>query len=243
MHIAGSHTTKKTQADETEPLVLGVTGHRDLRPEDFPDLEQVLRRIFSTLLEHEPERTVSLLSPLAEGADRLVADSALEYGAELIVPLPMKKEFYATDFQTAGSRSEFERLLLKAASAFVVPFGRSFHPDEICKYGTARDYHYGLVGAYIVQNCHVLIALWNGLASPAPYGTADVVGYALRGIPDEYHHLRTMSGSAENCIPVIHVVSPRVRDAATNGEPLSFHVIYPDGSGSRSFGTEWLESL
>lgn len=36
----------KHNLDPTIPLIVGVTGHRDLRPDDLPQLEQQVRNIF-----------------------------------------------------------------------------------------------------------------------------------------------------------------------------------------------------
>src|SRR5437773_400418 len=59
------------------PLVIGITGHRDLRGEDRAALEQQVRGIFMDLRNRYPATPLYLLSPLAEGADRLVARVAL----------------------------------------------------------------------------------------------------------------------------------------------------------------------
>jgi hypothetical protein len=55
------------------PLVIGVTGHRDLRSEDRETLAGRLREIIAELRVRYPHTPLILLSPLAEGADRLAA--------------------------------------------------------------------------------------------------------------------------------------------------------------------------
>src|SRR5438445_7431315 len=102
------------------PLVIGVTGHRDLRPTDHTELEEKVRSFFKQIREKYPHTPLTLLSPLAEGADRLVARVALKLGSRLIVPLPMRRELYERDFTTAASRAEF-RELLESAQHFVLP--------------------------------------------------------------------------------------------------------------------------
>src|SRR5271170_1986978 len=96
------------------PLVIGVTGHRDLRAEDLVELKKKIRRILRTLKKRYPATPIILLSPLADGADRLAADVALEVGARLVVPLPMPQHLYELDFQSPGSLAEFHRLLARA---------------------------------------------------------------------------------------------------------------------------------
>src|SRR5262249_58414221 len=97
------------------PLVVGVTGHRDLRDEDVPRLEQEVTAIIAGLrrdyLEGDHDTPIIVLSALAEGADRLVARVALKAGARLIAPLPMPLDEYRRDFEPglkAGHVAEFE---------------------------------------------------------------------------------------------------------------------------------------
>ena len=103
------------------PLVLGVTGHRDLRPEDRDRLKDKVRSVLQDLQTEFARRPLLLLSPLAEGADRLVAEVALELGAELIAPLPLPREEYEKDFETEASRSEFAHQLGQARAWFDLP--------------------------------------------------------------------------------------------------------------------------
>jgi hypothetical protein len=58
---------------------------------------------------------------LAKGADSLVAGIALEMGARLIVPVPMRRELYESDFTEPGTRVLFEKLIGMADSVFVLP--------------------------------------------------------------------------------------------------------------------------
>jgi len=75
---------------------------------------------------------VLVLSPLAEGADRFVARVGLEWGARLIVPLPMPVASCEGDFEEPGSVDEFRALLKKAELSFVLS------PDSILNLSAAR---------------------------------------------------------------------------------------------------------
>src|SRR5260370_27102082 len=89
------------------PLIVGATGHRDLRDEDVPRLEQEVAGIFATLkhdyLGSDGQTPILVLSALAEGADQLVARVAISQGARLVAPLPMALEEYRRGF-VAGAR-------------------------------------------------------------------------------------------------------------------------------------------
>ncbi len=75
-------------------LSIGVTGHRDLIPAEEPALREQVRAFFQQLRDDFPELELQLLTPLAEGADRLVTGVAQEMGIPFIVVLPMPQEIY-----------------------------------------------------------------------------------------------------------------------------------------------------
>ena len=99
-----------TQSSNALPLVVAVTGHRDLVAEEAPIIRQRVRLFLEDLAARYPDRQLSVMSPLAEGADQLVAEVALELGLQLTVPLPMNKALYATDFASTESQQQFELL-------------------------------------------------------------------------------------------------------------------------------------
>lgn len=160
-------------------LRVGVTGHREL-PEDDALSTQVARalgmaRELITSVVSSDALTVRLrvISPIAEGADRLIAHAALtDDTTELEVPLSMPREQYAEDFETADSKNEFDSLLKQAQ--FVTVMSDS----------TTREEAYERAGRYVVDRCEVLIALWDGEASRGRGGTAEIVAYARdAGVP------------------------------------------------------------
>ena len=106
-----------------------------------------------------------MLSPLAEGADRVVAECALRAELPLHVILPMPRPDYVEDFH-GDSRSEFERLLDLASQV------ETLAPQP------SRSESYLAVGRYVVDHCDILIAVWNGEPTGGPGGTADTVAYA-----------------------------------------------------------------
>ena len=69
-------------------LIVGVTSHRDIDPAQLPALRAQVREALSMLQAEFPELPLVIVSALAEGGDRLVAEEGLALGARLIVPLP-----------------------------------------------------------------------------------------------------------------------------------------------------------
>ncbi len=167
------------------PLVIGVTGHRDLLPEELPLLEQRVRDFFENLRASYPGLPLEVLSPLAEGADRLVARVALELGIRLMVPLPMHKDLYLEDFEEPQSRDEFDALIAQG-QPFEVPEWPM--PDSPPDPSTERELQYARLGVFIASHCHILLALWDGMSSSQIGGTAQVI---------EFHQRDYMPGVSE----------------------------------------------
>lgn len=147
-----------------EKITVAITGHRDMVETDA--LKEEVSAYFDGLLTKSRELT--LLSPLADGADRFVAEVFLEKQQthphlSLVVPMPFSQERYMDDFDTA-SKQEFLELLAKADGAFQVP--------------SMGDTPYAELGKYLVNVCDELLALWDGTYNGKAGGTGDVVGYA-----------------------------------------------------------------
>ena len=80
--------------DHALPLVVAVTGHRDVPEHECDGVTKQAEKFLSDLMRDFAERRIVVMSPLAEGADRMVARVALELGLDLIVPLPMEQSEY-----------------------------------------------------------------------------------------------------------------------------------------------------
>ena len=205
----------------TAPLIIGVTGHRDLEPDDVPKLQHKVKHIFARLREKYPSTPLLVLSPLAEGADRLVARVGLELGARLVAPLPMQAALYEADFEEPGSVDEFRTLLAKAACAFEVAPVRD--PESIRAPGPARDLRYQIAGSYVVKQSQILIALWDGVDSGKTGGTSEMVRLRTEG-----------AAGAEDCdlrppelFPVFHILTPRRSNPHRSSEAFHLREIYP----------------
>jgi len=167
-------------------VCFGVTGHRTLH--DIPALSSSLRDFLNTgyLKAFTPEAqqalttatntpiTFSTISPLAEGADRLVADVVLKHGGILEALLPMPVDEYEKDFITPESKREFREFLAQSQRVTVTECGVALDDPNY------RQKSYLRVGEETVARCDILIALWDGLPSRGMGGTADIVALALK---------------------------------------------------------------
>jgi hypothetical protein len=205
------------------PLVIGVTGHRDLRPDEMPGIRSRVRELFEGLLEQFPARTLRLLSPLAEGADRLVANVALELGLELAVVMPMPRVIYETEFSSAESVAEFDALHARAFEVFELPIARNGTLESISRPGRARDLQYAQSGVFLSAHCHILLALWDGKTSGQLCGTAQVV---------RFHHDDFMPGYTTRTVATQQMLIDDESD-------LIYHIVcsrdMPDGAPAPEF--------
>jgi hypothetical protein len=189
--------TAAARAGDDVPFVFGVSGHRDLVPGDLPELRKQLQDIFRRFISEQPNRAFELLTPLAEGADRIAAHEALALGIKLVVPMPMAQAEYERDFGTAQSLSEFRKLLSGAAAQFELPDAPSLVESD------PRVQSYAAVGDYIARKSNVLILLWDGRDNQKVGGTAWVkkrrehwAGLAEKGGDFETIHVLTRRTAA-----------------------------------------------
>ena len=150
---------------------VGVSGHRNL-----PDLEIVSNAVDEALREILAafgDNSLQVISPLAEGADRVVAWRAMaNYSMRLVVPLPLELSEYMLDFDSITSKSEFITLLEQADQVFELP------PED------TREACYLAAGMYVLDHSDVLIAVWYGEPARGRGGTAEIVMEAReRGMP------------------------------------------------------------
>jgi CheY-like chemotaxis protein len=220
------------------PLVIGATGHRDLRDQDIPALERtvadVIERVKCDYLRDRcwvsgvpalgrlcrqvrpsanHDTPIVVLSALAEGADRLIARVAMAKGAKLIVPLPMPAEEYRPDFIHDNGEStvaEFDGLLAQAVSKPVMPWVAGNSSNAVKTDLEKRALQYREAGLFIVRHCHLLIALWDGDENDAAVGgTAEIVTSKCDGIPFSLTASARASLDASEIGPVVHIRTPR----------------------------------
>jgi hypothetical protein len=168
--------------DARLPVVIGVTGHRDIAPDAVPAIDAALRRFFDLLVASVPATPVVLLSPLAEGSDRRAARAFLEAvptaEAHLVAPLPLPAEEYREDFRGAVAVGEFDELLRLARvypPAADPPGSASGEGQRATAGGVDRLERYERVGLFVARHCHILLALWDGEPAHGRGGTGQIV--------------------------------------------------------------------
>ncbi|WP_428564666.1 MAG: hypothetical protein ACP59X_02650 [Solidesulfovibrio sp. DCME] len=166
---------------------IGATGHRHLPPERIAGISQAVAEVLATVRRQVGEAlaaaprglfpsdrpVVRCVSPLAEGADRIIAQQALAQGYDLQAPLPFFQEDYARDFADAASREAFEGLLKQASAVLELDGSRA--PEEE---------PYLAVGRVVLEQSDLLLAVWDGTMAKGRGGTGQIVSVAAeRGLP------------------------------------------------------------
>jgi len=200
------------------PLVIAVSGHRDLVEAEVPQIEQLVREFLEMISANCGSTPVAVLLPLAEGAGQLVAKEALRLGLHLIVPLPMPLDLYLQGFASDADRRQFHTLASQA-EVFELPLARGNTLQSISKPGPARDKQFAQLGMYLSGHCHLLLALWDGKDTDRLGGTSQVVHYhqtdLLPGLAEGRKRERQLITDYESDL-VYQIVCSRSRE---HGEP------------------------
>lgn len=166
-------------------LTIGVTGHRELQ--NIESLKQALQAVFKDIRlkssdgTHTPVKWCAL-TPLAEGADRLVANEILKQDKDNImkVVLPLTVEDYLDSFSTQDSKTEFCMIMSKIKSPLSLRKKslKEEFPEEMME--EARNRAYEDVGRFVVDHSDILIALWDHKPAAGRGGTAEIIEYAKK---------------------------------------------------------------
>lgn len=221
------------------PIILGVTGHRDIPKEDEMVLKNKIKQyLLDEILSKYKNSPVYLLSALAEGADRIAAHAILELELEqeqkkrikLGVILPMHQNEYAKDFISEGSLKEFNALLQSAT--FVINACPALEAPE----GEMRDKCYQEAGLWIARYSHLLIALWDGINTGKIGGTSDIINIFRKGIPIDLPDKVTVP----DCGQVVHFMTRRTINKSPIQAELvgTLNILPPKPAGITSFGEE-----
>ena len=208
MKIGGREMNERNRMGKI-PLVIGVTGHLEIRDEDRDVLRETAKSELKRLQERCPHTPVVMLCALARGADLLCADAAEEAGISLWAALPMDRAEYEKDF----SPEDLTRLahhIARAEKMYTAPAAEKAPESQ------DRDFCYRQCGIHIAEHCQILLALWDGGEDRSGCGCAAAVNALLEGRWEPERG--TASRCAENAA-VIHVVTPRKgADGGTAGE-------------------------
>lgn len=148
-------------------MIAGISGHQDLG--DAEDVAWIRSTLEAILTNRQPELG---LTSLAAGADQLFAEVLVSRGIPFDVVIPCAN--YELAFQEPNI-AVYYALRVKARNQFTLPFSG---PSESA---------FMAAGQQIVDDCDLLISVWDGEPSRGLGGTADIVAYALRSGREVVH--------------------------------------------------------
>jgi hypothetical protein len=183
----------------------------------------MISKLFTELGRHFPNTPLRVMSALAEGADRLVAQVALDMGIEVQAVLPMPASSYRDDFEKPASKVEFDHLCSQM-EVLELPVRTTQH-RALQGPGVDRDIAYANAGMFISAHCHILVALWDGVQSEGVGGTSQIIYFQhydrLPGIAESVPRTSLFLTDDESDL-VYHVVCSRANASNTHsGQPLS----------------------
>ena len=139
-------TKPSTLAEKLKvPLVVGITGHKDIVNQE--DVRAKLKLFWETIRKLAGDDTpVFLLTSIASGADHLATEFCRENDIPYCVVLPFDKEEYRKTF-AEEDRTDFDDDW----------DGR--YKEITCN---ARPGDYGVASNYVRKHCDVLLTMWDG---------------------------------------------------------------------------------
>lgn len=207
-----------TLQQANSPLAIGVSGHRNLHPDELPRVRQQIEAFLQQLQHHAPDTELRVMVGMAQGADLLVAQAAVAAGLDVDAILPMPLEQYSQDFDSDSSALLMS--LLQHPKVHCAVLSSPATSAGVAR-GDARDALYTNLTAALIDKSSLLLALWNGQASSLPGGTADTVLRYLgaRTYEDADQRQIQIVEAADDQVWGSHVVywipTPRVDDVAS----------------------------
>ncbi len=154
-------------------IKIGAIGHRDLKQRCKAHYINEISKLLVALKKKYSD--IVIYSPLSDGADRLIEEEAINIGIEFIAILPMPKKDYILDFD-AQSKKDFNILISKAKEIITLPL-LSSNTDSANE--AQRNIQYEQAGHYIIDECDIVIALWDQKNNGLKGGTSEAIKYYM----------------------------------------------------------------
>ena len=219
------------------PLVIGVAGHRDPKPEHLPVLKERCKQILIDVFNQLPNTPILMINGLAAGMDCVAAEIFIELINEqkskvsncpchmIVGALPKPRNLYlAEDFPDNGD--EVNRLTRMRAVKLLNQCDAVLDPDncdelkELQHIQTSQDASsdatcYGRQGLFLVRNCYLLMAFSNGQNSDKIGGTSQTVALQRGQLSPHFLDIEEVMADQNPGI-VVEIFTPRLSDRIEN---------------------------
>ena len=207
---------------------VGVTGHRDILPEDIDTARQSSHELLSSLKSAMPATRITVISGLAEGADRIFVEAALALNISVEAVMPMPLKYYKNDFDEASSAALDHILDNESVQCIELALTPGLDADDNNWPEGARNTLYANLSDDLRRRSNLLVALWDGKFKNLTGGTDDtLVRYldAVAGRNDAAIELTDAGGAPLNgeplayWIPTRRISSDKLASAAVGATP------------------------
>ena len=229
--------TGLTQDPGCVPLVIGVAGHRDPKPEHLPVLKERCKQILIDIFNHLPNTPILMINGLAAGMDSVAAEIFIELINEqkskfsncprhmMVGALPKPRNLYlAEDFPDNGDEdNRLTRMrtvkLLNQCDAVLDPDNcdelKKFQHIQTSQGNSSDSACYGRQGLFLVRNCYLLIAFSNGKDSGKIGGTSQTVALQRGQLSPLFLDIEEVMADRNPGI-VVEIFTPRLSDHREN---------------------------
>ncbi len=173
---------------------IGITGNRDISNEQSIFIKKSIDDFLKKSLENKSFEEIIILTPLADGVDRIIADVVLDNFSDMriLIPLPFSENLYKNTFgkglkinniSNESSIKDYEDLLEKIKKhnkcddVYInLKFEKENYLNQnIDKQREIRNEQYALLGEYLIEKSDILIAVYDKNREIKKGGTIEIV--------------------------------------------------------------------
>lgn len=168
--------------NEKKIFKVSITGNRDISTSKVNFIYKKIKKILEEIIENNPSKEIFIITPLADGVDRIIADIVLDNDIfksfEFLIPLPMSENIYLKTFgkglkinnitakKSADEyfklKNKIEDFNKKEESILNLPFDDKLYlSSSEDNQRMIRRKQYEILGDYLIENSDVLIAVYE----------------------------------------------------------------------------------
>ena len=161
-------------------IYIGITGNRDITNEQSIFIKKSIDDFLKKILVDKDFEEIVVLTPLADGVDRIIADVVLDNFSDMriLIPLPFSENLYKNTFGKGlkinnisheSSIKDYEDLLEKIKKhnkCDDIYINLKFDKENYLNQNTdeqrkIRNEQYTLLGEYLIEKSDILIAVYD----------------------------------------------------------------------------------
>jgi len=154
------------------PIVVSVTGHKDIPEDRRAQIKDELRSYLQGLSTSYPHSDIILMTAMTDGSDLIAASVAIDLGLYIAPVFSVESESYRKMFSTDSNMKDFESIL---------SYDRCLESKIISPSSDNQSRRLRELGAFLVSYSHIMITLWDGRSYSKDGGTYSFLKMAYNG--------------------------------------------------------------